>query len=240
MRLNRYHLLHKRNEHTNLSFPYSSHVTESTFPDQNTDLLGTIIPVKFRNMYNLGESEKIDCKVIRCDNVEPYKMVTISDNFYFIFVLDSRYYKSQVVQYPLQLSELIGITCFNQYNFMKKEIKAVTIRVDNGEPCQSVLVEFVSNDTIRILLGDECLSRLSEYYYEDDTDYNGRDSRDYFLLKWKDLNGGRSRQNSTLEIFDGGGADLLKDTLNRERTIEDIVNLRKLVFNNKKIYSNIN
>lgn len=241
MRLNNYHLLHKRNQHTNLHFPYSKYITDTEFPEQDTDILGTKIYIKYRSMFDDHEIHETKCKVIRCDKVDPYKMVAMSNDFIFIFVLDSRHYEEQIPIYPIQLSNLIGVLCYNQYNYAKKEIKAVTLRVDDGEPCYSILAEFVEDDTIRILIGDECLTRLSEYYYDKDADYNGRDAKKY-LIEWKDLNGGSFIDNliaTEFETFDGGSANLLKADNNFEKNIKDITDLRKLVFNKRKIYANI-
>lgn len=211
-------LLHKRTHHTNLSVPFSNYISPIIFPEQDIDLLDTIIPVRYRNMYitdmEYSGPDKLDphdiytvnCRIIRCDKAEPFRMIVISIDYKFIFVMDSRYYKEQVPQYPIQLTEFIGVNHNNQYPGIIPEVKSITLRVDNGEPCYSVLAEFISDDTIRFLIGDECFSKLIDQH------------------------------NIKTISFTNINIDILKNSYNKEKTIDEIIEIRKSIFEGRKIY----
>ena len=115
-------------KHTNLSIPYSDYVSCNKFPKQNKDLLGYIIPLKFRNMYKIDKKEyrneeeydphdifETNCMIVRCDDVEPFRMIGISEDYKTILVADSRYYTEQVVQYPIQFEEYLLKETKNRY-----------------------------------------------------------------------------------------------------------------------------
>lgn len=167
-------LLHLYTRHTNLSIPYSDYVGYDKFPEQNKDMLGKIITIKYYNIdhykdtYNEKEDTNkddiytADCIVLRFDIVEPYRLITISRDGCYIFISDSRKYDTVVAQYPVQMSEYIGVKVKDQYAGVLKEIDAVTLRVDDGEPCYSVIMEYIG-DKIRFVLGDECFSKLQNY-----------------------------------------------------------------------------
>lgn len=244
-------LLHKRTRHTNLSVPCSKYVNGNTFPDQNKELLNTTVIIKYRNMYIADEviekGPDVDgdqhdiyetsCIVVRCDLIEPYRMICISTDYMHIFVTDSRYYKEMVVQYPIQFNEFIGIAVFDQYVGEIPEIKGCTLRVDNGEPCYTIIIEFLYDNYVRFVLGDECFSKLYDYYGIDN-DYDGRDSKDY-EEKFKDIDGGWTPyipQNISFENIDGGQADILKNIFNEAKTDYEIMKLRESVLGGKKIY----
>lgn len=242
-------LLHKRTRHTNLSVPFCKYITPEIFPNQNKNLLNSVVSIRYRNMYIVDkpvtgpeEADQHDvyetnCIVVRCDKSEPYRMICLSEDYRFIFVTDSRYYKTTVVQYPLQYNEFIGIAVYNQYPGIIPEIKGATLRVDNGEPCYSVLIEFVADNQVRFLIGNECFSKLYDYYGIDN-DYDGRDSVDY-KEEFKDVDGGRTiyiPPDAIFENIDGGQADLLKNIFNEAKNEEEIIQLRKDVMKGKTIY----
>lgn len=247
-------LLHHRTRHTNLMVPYSDYVKGDKFPIQDLNLLDTYVDIRFRNMYKvelpeeyLSKQEKLDprdiytahCRVLRCDSTEPYRMICISDTYEFIFVTDSRYWQETVVQYPIQFNEFIGIKVFDQYVGEIPEIKGVTLRVDNGEPCYSVIIEFLADNQVRFVIGDECFSKLYDYYGEDN-DYDGRDSVDY-PEPFKDLDGGHVPKITSITQFiivDGGSADLLKNIYNEAKTTEEIIEMRKQILEGKVLYAN--
>lgn len=195
-------LLHRtRTHHTNTTYPGSKYVYGTKFPEQYTSFLGTIHEFKFRNQYRLDIDEEDmdevtkldehhiyskDFYIIRADKEEPYKVVCISTDFNYILGYDNS--NSDIVfnedegtiecdfitSYPLQLTEFVGLSVFDRYyNADVEEILAVTLRVDNGEPCYTILAEFIKGGEIRIVFGDECLSRPFDYYPF--LDLNGKD-----------------------------------------------------------------
>lgn len=183
-------ILHRdRTHHTNITIPRSDYISGTEYPDQYIDVLGKVYNFRFRNQYKVDVPEEdmddvtiIDehdiytksFYIIRADSSAPYKIVAISTNFEYILVYDNS--KGDIVidednidcpiitQYPIQLNEFIGLSIFDQYDGEISEILGVTLRVDNGEPCYTVIAEFIANGEIRIILGDECFSRLFDYY----------------------------------------------------------------------------
>lgn len=180
-----------RIRHTNrmlpyiLCEPYKEELKEnnkeskvSEYPEQNKDLLNTMVDIRFRNMYiNDKHPEDIEdkpeefdphdiytssCVVVRCDAVEPYIMICISNTYEFVFVLDSRHYNEIVTQYPIQFSSIIGLEVEHDYlgNHDIDPINGVIIRCDNGEPCKMVIMDFLDDDTVRFMTGDELLYKF--------------------------------------------------------------------------------
>lgn len=183
-------ILHRdRTHHTNIVLPRSDYINGIDYPDQYINILGKVYSLRFRNQYKMDVPEEDmddvtnidehdiytrDFYIIRADSSAPYKFVAISTDFEYILVYDNS--KGDIVvdgdnitcpiitRYPIQLNEFIGLSVFDQYSGEISEILGVTLRVDNGEPCYTVICEFVANGEIRIVLGDECISRLFDYY----------------------------------------------------------------------------
>lgn len=175
-------LLHKLTHHTNLSVPYSDYISVDKFPKQDLSKLNTIRELKFRNYYridpeedqltNESKAEMHDIYtakflIVRCDIEEPYKLIGISEDYYHIIVQDSRHTDSDVVSiYPHQMSEYIGLKTSSQYPANFNHLDGVTLRVDNTEPCLSVIAEFIDEETVRFVLGDESFFKITGYYYK--------------------------------------------------------------------------
>lgn len=245
-------LLHKKTHHTNYFSPKSEYVTNTKFPKQDISMLASEVVLKYRNHYipdfdeeELSDVEKIDPHdiyenkfiVVRFDITEPYVMISISKDFMFCIVSDSRYYKNTVEKYPVQISKYIGITVYNQFVATREEIRGATIRVDNGEPTFSVIAEILSDGSVRVLLGDECYSKLYDYYDELLRDYNGKGPKGF--PNPIDLNGGYSDyKGKPFTVIDGGIVDPLKyiHTLTKEKTKEEVVAIRKQIFEGRIIY----
>ena len=242
-------LLHLHTKHTNLCIPYSDYVNSDRFPQQHPLLLGNTVKIKYRDMYivddledDIKEPDKYDphdiyeaeCKVLRCDMVEPYRMICISLDYKFMFVTDFRYYEEIVVQYPIQYSQFIGITTRDQYVGIIPEIKGVTLRVDDGEPCYSIIMEYMEDNKVRFLLGDECFARFYDYY--DAPDYNGRDSKEY--ENYIDVDGGKVDKtvNEMFYSIDAGPANNLHEMFKTFKSFEEITNIRKTLMEGKEIY----
>lgn len=169
-------LLHKNTHHTNLMMPHSEYVRFEKFPEQCPDMIGKIIDIKYRNMYineppTISIDEPFDphdifeckSKVLRCDKDEPFRMISISEDYKYIFIQDSRFKndtKLQVPQYPIQFTQFIGLKCHDQFPASINELNSIILRCDNGEPCYAVIVEYLNNGTIRIVLGDEIFTKI--------------------------------------------------------------------------------
>lgn len=217
-------LLLRRTRHTNLQVPHSGYVSYDTYPEQDTLLLGTTVIQKYRNLNiaDLTEEElsktdnKYDknsreitkdnvytdeFKILRFDIEEPYIMISISTDYRYMLVCNSRKYLETVCEYCIQLDEYIGLTVFNQYPGTLEERKGITLSVDNGEPCNAVIAEIMENNSIRFVLGDECQSILCGYW-KDTGNYNTRfeipNIGDY---KCNDGNYPYYKNNTELEII---------------------------------------
>jgi hypothetical protein len=196
-------LLHLHTRHTNLSIPYSDYVGYDKFPEQNKDILGKQVQIKYWNIdyyhgsstdYEDNHKEYIfiaECLVLRCDNVKPFKMILVSLDYRHIFVTDSRKYDTIVTQYPVQLTEYIGVNVKDQYVATLTDIDAVTLRVDEGEPCYSVIMEYIEGDKVRFVLGDECFSKLGEYVNGEQYKYSRLMSEDEIARMRKSLMEGK-------------------------------------------------
>lgn len=248
-------LLHKETHHTNLSVPFCKHITVETFPEQNGELLGTFVKLKYRNGYIADEKEysgpdKFDPHdvyedefyIVRCDISEPYRMIGISKDYSIILVTDSNDYE-KVTRYPVQLDNFIGISVYNQYPGIIPEVKGVTLRVDNGELCYSVIIELLSDNVVRFLIGDECFSKISDYYDPKDlNDYNARNATDYHKKPYNEsyvnVDGGDETISPKIYglMVNGGPADHLGEIYNGYKTREEIAELVKNIMEGKTIY----
>lgn len=176
-------LLHKETHHSNIDIPIDSHIGYDKFPGQNKNLLGSTINIKYRDRYEVdrntdevGKEENFEdninyetniwnqeFKIIRCDISEPYRMICISKNYKKLIVTDSRNYDNIISVYPDQLVDFLGMEVIDQYIADTREYNGVVIGCDNGEPCNSVIVEsLIDSHEIRIVLEDECQSKMSK------------------------------------------------------------------------------
>lgn len=174
-------ILHIRTRGTNKVVPFTNYIGVDRFPEQDTSILGTTVTVSFRNMnvpdIVVDDSELADqhdifvvnAIVVRCDKEEPYQMICLTKN-YTPLVCDSRHWEETVMQYPIQYPEYIGIKTKDQYLRSDEQINGITLRVDEGEPCLTVLAEYVDENTVRFVLGDECISYLVDYYRISESD----------------------------------------------------------------------
>ena len=244
-------LLHLRTRHTNLMVPFSKYITATEFPEQNTELLNTIVSLNYRNMYVVNKDEltgpeiyeeengvhTADFLVLRCDIVEPFVMIGVTPDCSLFLVTDSRKYSEIITIYPKQLNEYIGLLMHDQYPGIIPEIKAVTLRVDNGEPCYTILMEFLEDNQVRFLLGDECFTKLIDWYDPLGlNDWNGKDAVDH-PEEFRDADGGLAE---TLNIpyinIDGGAADIFKYIFRDAKSDQDVIEIRKLAMKGKILY----
>lgn len=171
-------LLHNFTKH-NVNIQFNKYFNTTSFPAQDIYLLGSYVYLRFRDYYTLESYGNIEadenyyirekrCRVVRCDIAEPFKMICISEDYLQIIVCDSRNYDLPIHVYPLQMTEYVGLKCFDQYITEYNEIKAFTLRVDDGEPCEAVIVEYLDNDMVRFVLEDECFTKLYDLYDSED------------------------------------------------------------------------
>lgn len=234
-------LMHSKiTKHSNLMIPFSDHVTVLGFPEQNKQLLNTIVTLQYRNRY-IADKEAVNIpssgrpkddisfieagihdgdgniifsnnfRILRADITEPYKYIAISTDYKYIIVgkmsedgeIDKEIYPVTM----FQMSEYIGLQTTNMYVGKLELTEAVVLALDNGEPCNAVIMEYIDKDTktVRFVLGDECFSVIIGYI---DTDFN-----------FKELN--------TLEDLRG---------YNMNRSITDISNLREYLLSDITIY----
>lgn len=235
-----------RAKHTNIWYPRSDYVGYNRYPAQDSSIVNNIVTLKYRNMYkvdmfqeDMGPVDEIEedphfvyednFRVIRCDIEEPYRMVSISIDNSIILVNDSRNYINEVVQYPIQYDEFIGIDIFNDYGDKFRE--GVTIRVDNGEPCHTVIIEFLTDEKIRVVLGDEVASHMSRYWYT--IDVNGHTAPDS-TLRTMDVDGGPTDYGTmSFTILDGGMANMMKRIYSRNLDNLNIQHLREQILEDK-------
>lgn len=244
-------LLFDHTKHTNVSVPMSQYVGYQKFPAQDPSMLNKVVDIKFRNMYipdreitGADQFEEHDIytrktRILRYDIDEPYVFIGCTLDYKFIFVSDTRYWRTKVVQYPIQFFEFTGINVLDQYYAQVNRLRGVTLRVDEGEPCHTVIAERYVDGTMRMVLGDECHSLLVDYYGISD-DYNGRDSIDY-REEYVDVDGADAfitmRPNITFKDIDGGLAEILVSEFNADRTEEEVISIRKEILEGATIYA---
>lgn len=249
-------LLHIRTRHTNLSIPRCEQITGSKFPTQDSSKLCTYLPMKYRDMYinddwkdtyegrpEMYDPNRIftdDFYIVRFDTEEPYRMIGISKDYNYVLVNDTRYYDEKVSSYPIQIDEFISIAVSDQYFGEIPEINGVTIRVDNGEPCYSIIVEFYENNTIRFILGDECFSKLYDYY--DSTGSNDINGHLPQLAQavYIDVDGKIVTAKDTgYYDINGGVPNNLLEIYRNCKTREEVAKFRKDLINGRKIYGSL-
>ena len=211
-------LLHKVTGNNNLSTPYSPYIDMDSFPVQNTDLIGTIMNMMCHDQRILRAAcddnspdafdypyyFPVECKVLRYDIEEPYVGIFVSTDYKYILVGDTTKLEDPkyACVYPSQLNCYSGIDGFTMYHNIQKDdnilldhdlaYRAITLRVDNGEPCYSVIMEYVEGNKVRFVLGDEALMKCIKYYQpvlpeEPDTD-NEEDTPESISVKPAKIN----------------------------------------------------
>lgn len=125
--------------------------------------------------------------VIRADNAEPYRLIAISKDYKMILVNSTRKndlneyeFINKICEYPVQDNNFFGLEIQDQYAGEINELSAVSLRIDAGEPCYSVMVEFLgSTNYIRFVLGDEVFSAIRDIYdIDDEYDYDNKNASD--------------------------------------------------------------
>ena len=108
----------------------------------------------------------IDVTILRADKVEPYVFIGISWNFDIVVISSTREnemmhytFLDEVTVYPMQYNEFFGLNIITHY--MNDEFvndtryDAKLLRLDKTEPNNAVIMEYIDDDTVRFVLGDE-------------------------------------------------------------------------------------
>ena len=208
--------LHKISRHTNLQLPFSDYVKVDKFPAQISDLLGTVITLKYRNYYRseleagtksatiIRDGEKVSSRpsddtqqledreplsyeidetpfyyedpfiILRADAEEPFRLIAVSTDYTKMVVNSTEIvngdylFFTKVSEYHPQMNEFIGIDWKDQYAGIIPELRAISLRVDETEPCYSILMEYLEEDMVRFVLGDETMAKMADYKRKDD------------------------------------------------------------------------
>ena len=196
--------------------------------------------------YDINDVYTGTFRVLRADETEPYVLIGVSKDYSKIVVNSTKpmengklEYTEKISIYPRQINELIGLELSNQFVGEIDEIKATSLRVDNGEPCYSVLMEILgSTGYVRFILGDEVQSIVRDYYDDKgENDYNGMDSSDYhgIPIDVDGYNADYSNISSSKDI-DGGPANTFCKLYTDIMNDEEVATFRKNTIEGKKIY----
>jgi hypothetical protein len=169
-------LLHKLTHYTNLAIPYSDYINYTLYPKQDKSMLNKHVNLSYRNLnifdntnypdpesYDEHDIYKSEFRIIRFDLYKPFKMVAISIDNKMIVVGNSSKFtdnKEFIFKYPQQISTIIGWHGTTQFVESTKGFECVVLSADDGEPCNTVIAEFINNKDFRIILGDECFVKL--------------------------------------------------------------------------------
>lgn len=185
-------------------------------------------------------------RIIRADAAEPYVLIGISEDYSKILVNSSKIvngkyeYETKVSEWPVQDNSLIGIAVYDHYVREPEEIKGVTMRVDTGEPCYSVIMEILgSTGYVRFVLGDEMYSIVRDYYDKDGSyDYDNKNANEYPNPKIVDGSRADWSKINIFENINGGPADIFDTFTDKDQIMsdEDIMKFRKDVLGGIKIY----
>ena len=104
--------------------------------------------------------------VLRADKVEPFVFIAVSEDFATVIVSSTKLnnmmhytFLDEISIYGIQYNEFFDLELQTHYmddNFINDVYyDAVALRIDKSEPCKTVLMEYVNNDTVRFVLGDE-------------------------------------------------------------------------------------
>lgn len=249
-------LLHIRTRHTNLSIPRCNNITGSNFPEQDKDKLCTYISLKHRDMYvnddlkdtyegrpEMYDPNRIyteDFYIVRFDVEEPYRLIGISKDYKFVIINDTRYYNEKVSEYPIQITPFISLLVKDQYCGEIPEVNGVTIRVDNGEPCYSVIAEFYEDNSLRFVLGDECFTKLFDYYKDFNLrDYNGHLPK-LAQAVYVDADGKIVTSNdANFYDINGGVPNHLLEVYRNCQSREEVAKFIKELLKGRKIYGSV-
>ena len=176
--------------------------------------------------------------VIRADGSEPFRLIAVSKDYKKILinstkVKDGAYeFLTKISEYSVQDNMFFGLDVRDQYAGELNELKAVSVRVDEGEPCYSVMLEFLgATNYIRFILGDEAFTAINTYLDLDEQfDYNNATAKeednyldaDGYYADWRDV-------TDSLNI-DGGYAGNVYSELQDRRAGQQFFDINRYDF----------
>ena len=176
--------------------------------------------------------------VIRADSSEPFRLIAVSKDYKKILinstkVKDGAYeFLTKISEYSVQDNMFFGLDVRDQYAGELNELKAVSVRVDEGEPCYSVMLEFLgATNYIRFILGDEAFTAINTYLDLDEQfDYNNATAKeednyldaDGYYADWRDV-------TDSLNI-DGGYAGNVYSELQDRRAGQQFFDINRYDF----------
>jgi hypothetical protein len=111
-------------------------------------------------------------RVLRADKVEPYILIAVSTDYSKIVVNSTRLdendeymYNTIVSEYAIQKNEYIGQNFYTLYDNglnVADKLHAVSLSIDDSEPCYGILMEYLDDGRVRFVLGDESIAVLSD------------------------------------------------------------------------------
>lgn len=107
-------------------------------------------------------------KILRADTSAPFIFIAVSTDYKHIVTGKTDENGILAHVYPVamfQMSEYIGLCVIDMYFGALELTDAVILAVDNGEPCNAVIMEYIDKDKnqVRFVLGDECFSVIKGY-----------------------------------------------------------------------------
>ena len=195
--------------------------------DDDTYLLHQVGPEDFdeHRIYHEG------FRVVRADSSEPFVLIGISEDYSKVIINSTRIdpntgdyeFKDKISTWALQDNNFFGLEIKDKHTGEVDELEAVSIQVDDGDPCHSIMVEFLgSTNMIRLVLGDECLSRIQDYY-DDSFNFDGLNSEEGEYDNWLDVDGYyASHRGIIVKDVDGGRAYNLERLFFNRHAGEDV------------------
>lgn len=163
----KYTNFYRCNEKEALEEPAVSADGKSLRPhDDNQHLFPIIIPDIDIDSKDFWEEE---FTVLRADLDEPNVFIGINEDYSVILVGSTKMnemfhydFIDNVYVYPIQKNELYNVRLKTHYmneNYVEDFYRdAILLRIDDCDPAQAILMEYINSNTVRLILSDEIIS----------------------------------------------------------------------------------
>ena len=162
----------------------SEFISDSNFPVQNNDLIGTKIHIKYRKMtpyIHLGDNviyETNHCIILRCDKTDPYIFIGWIENTINIVVGNTNKQTGEplpnvlFVDEPqnefllLQAEDYYDSDFYDNYNGSMVRVaptSGIIIKADQTSSDIVVIAEELGDNVVRFVLGEEVATVLKNY-----------------------------------------------------------------------------
>jgi hypothetical protein len=171
--------LHIPPKHTVREIPKSDYITTTEFPEQDTDILNTVVELDYRlstfydseNELSPEDHEETYYKtgafrVLRADKADPYVFIAISLDYKIMLVSSTLnisgtpIYANTVTSYPLQDDTYLGLETEDYYNSREAYNKGTIIAWSECEPTIGIIVEENNNNQFRLILDHEVTNKV--------------------------------------------------------------------------------